>query len=104
MIERHSREEGNIFEAGEEICARGLDLFSWWRGAGHRSVYNGYVVKGLNGQHGVKHWPLVQRTSVYCPPRPNNSFRSAARLSPLLSSSMRELQSSLPVQMMTCSA
>lgn len=43
-------------------------------------------------------------TSVYLPPRPNNSFRSAARLSPLFSSSILDSQSSLPVHTTTCSA
>lgn len=42
-------------------------------------------------------------TSLNTPPRPISSFKSAARLSPLLSSSMREGQSSLPEHTRTCS-
>ena len=49
MVEGYAREEGNVFEAGEEVCARGLDFFSWRRGARHRSGDDGYVVKGLGG-------------------------------------------------------
>lgn len=44
------------------------------------------------------------RTSENIPPRPINSLKSAARLSPAPSSSIRELQSSFPVQTNTCSA
>jgi hypothetical protein len=44
----------------------------------------------------------AELTSLYFPPRPSSSFKSAARLSPALSSSMREDQSSLPVQTRTC--
>jgi hypothetical protein len=43
-------------------------------------------------------------TSEYIPPLPTNSFKSAARLSPAFSSSILLLQSSLPVQIRTCSA
>lgn len=50
---------------------------------------------------GFFHVPL---TSVYFPPLPNSSFRSAARLSPLFSSSILDIQSSLPVHTTTCSA
>lgn len=42
-------------------------------------------------------------TSLYVPPRPNSSFRSAARQSPPLSSSILDGQSAFPVHTSTCS-
>lgn len=46
----------------------------------------------------------LSRTSLCGPPLPINSLISAARLSPELSSSILEGQSSLPVHIKTCSA
>ena len=43
-------------------------------------------------------------TSLYMPPLPNSSFKSAAKLSPPFSSSILDGQSDLPVQTSTCSA
>ena len=43
-------------------------------------------------------------TSEYTPPLPISSFRSAAKLSPEFSSSILDIQLSLPVHISTCSA
>ena len=46
----------------------------------------------------------AEQTSLKTPPRPTNSFTSAAKQSPPSSSSIREGQSSFPVQITSCCA
>jgi hypothetical protein len=53
---------------------------------------------------GVLLYTGTLHTSEKTPPLPISSFKSAARLSPEFSSSILDAQSSLPVQMSTCSA
>lgn len=117
-VEGDAGEEGDVFEAGDEVGGCALDFGAGGDGGGEGGVEDGDVVVGLWSMSvsiRTSETPVEEEfleiciwegkhTSENIPPLPINSLISAARLSPEFSSSIFDSQSSLPVQISTCSA